>query len=84
MGANVLVYAMKKGNASGVSKLKGANARVTSQQLSELGLFGTPAKTVKPGQPQPSVKVKKPPVKPGTKPNAPPDEPDEIDVIGDE
>ena len=84
MGANVLVYAMKKGNPSGVSKLRGANAKVTTQQLIDMGFLDKPAKSAKPGGPKPSVKIKKPP-KPGATPGAaPPDEPDDIKVLDDD
>lgn len=84
MGANVLVYAMRKGDSSGITKLRGASAKVTTQQLIDLGFLDKPVKTVKPGGPKPSVKVNKPP-KPGASPTpAVPDEPDEIKVLDDD
>lgn len=82
MGANVLVYAMKKGDGSGITKRRGASAKVTTQQLENLGFLDKPVKK-KPGQAPTSVKVKATP-KPGATvtptPEAP-EEPDEIKVL---
>ena len=88
MGANVMLYAITKGDASGISKKKGASTAVSVQALEQLGFLessGSSNKVTTPGGPPPeSVKIKRTPA-PGstTSPDAPPPDPDEIKVIED-
>lgn len=93
MGANVMLYAITKGNDAGFTKKAGARAEVTTQALEKLGFLkpeGDTAPTLQPGE---SVKVKRdPPTDAGT-PGAgtpgqggtgdppPPDDPDEIKLL---
>ena len=56
MGANVIAYAIEKGDSSKMSPMAGANAKVTTSELQSLGFLGAGAPAAaKPGE---SVKVK--------------------------
>ena len=86
MGANVMLYAITKGDSSGVSKKKGASTAVSVQALEKLGFLessGSTKPTTPGGAPPESVKVKRAPPADGTStsPDAAPPDPDEIKVI---
>jgi hypothetical protein len=60
MGANVMLYAIEKGNAAGMRQEAGANARITTQTLQRLLDAGTGAASVAPSPadvPAPSIKL---------------------------
>lgn len=76
MGANVMVYAITRGNVSGIAKRAGASARVTRQVLESLGLIAPIGQPAGGGKTE-SVKIK-PPGGGTTDPSGPPAGPDEI------
>ncbi len=67
MGANVMLYAITKGNPAGFARQQGARAVVTTQALEQLGLLKPEiAKPTGPAQPGETVKVKPTPPPSGT------------------
>ncbi len=87
MGANVMVYGIRRGDDSGLPKERGASAKVTNAALEKLGFLNSAGGAPKPaGGPEESVKVKPvAPLNPDGTP-APPNssgtpEPDEIKVL---
>lgn len=81
MGANVMVYAIRKGNSRDITKLRGANARITTQALEKLGfLEKKPSSVTKKKVVPVTVKIRKP-TGSKTKPGVVPKEPDEIKVL---
>ena len=86
MGANVMLYALTKGDATGVARKKGASAKITTAALEKLGLLSpspsSSSTTTPGGAPTESVKVPRKPIagQPDS-PDAPPPDPDEIKVI---
>jgi len=89
MGANVMLYAIRKGDPSAVRQEKGVSAKITNNALQQLGFLdaGSPG-TEKPGEKKPdeSVKVKPAPIKLPDGSIAPPTDgsdqgPDEIKVL---
>lgn len=81
MGANVMLYAIRKGNTVGIDKRAGANASITTQTLERLGMLEPTGKTpAEGGKPPESVKVK-PTKPPGSKPGTGDDVPDDIKLL---
>ncbi|MHB9024378.1 MAG: DUF4159 domain-containing protein [Armatimonadota bacterium] len=78
MAANVMVYGITRGNATGITRRKGANAAITTQALEKLGLLDSSSSQPTETKPGETVKVKPTTNPDGTTPEAPPDEPDEI------
>lgn len=78
MGANVMMYAITKGNPSGFEPKRGASASVTTQALEQVFHLSNAKAAPTPGAPPPSVKVTKPG---GNTGGGTPDNPDEINVI---
>jgi hypothetical protein len=87
MGANVMVYAIRRGDDSGLPKERGANAKVTNAALSQLGFLNNPGGGAKPpagnsgnGE-EPSVKVKRLTPEGGEPDPSEPPEPDDVNII---
>jgi len=85
MAANVIVYAIRKGDPSGVEQQPGAEAKVTTQALESLGELAEPAAAPASPQATPtSVKIIPTPV-PGAKPQTgPATNPDDIKLLPDQ
>lgn len=77
MGANVMLYAIRKGDASGIDKRAGAKSAITTQTLERLNLLEPPSSGNNGGKPPESVKVKPP--NGGT--GQPSQDPDDIKLI---
>ncbi len=83
MGANVMIYAIRKGDSSGITKQKGADTTVTKSVIDKLigdkpavassGTGNNPA-------PEESVKIKPPSVNPGGSSGSNNDDPEEIKI----
>ncbi len=76
MGANVMLYAIRKGDTTGIAQHTGASAKITTEALQHLGMLEPTAMTPGPGKPE-SVKAKPtpPPSNPGD------EQPDEVNII---